>query len=137
MERPRILWPAAIATLITLSTSFLITLRAMAQQDGFPSSRKIDGPPPHPGVSIDADNVSSYSNYLPAAVAEAVRRGFKIQVIPSQRLDWSGSFKDATEKYSGQVALDKDDILVEYVAGMPFPIVSTSDPKAAIKIAYN
>ena len=42
-----------------------------------------------------------------------------------------------TEKYSGQVGLDKDDYITNYIAGMPFPMVSTTDPKAAIKIAYN
>jgi hypothetical protein len=43
----------------------------------------------------------------------------------------------ATEQYSGQVRLDKDDYITNYITGMPFPTVSATDPKAAIKIAYN
>ena len=60
-----------------------------------------------------------------------------MRIVPSKRLDWSAGFTSETEKYSGQVGLDKDDYITNYIAGMPFPTVSTSDPKAAVKIAYN
>jgi len=60
-----------------------------------------------------------------------------VRVVSAERLDWPGEFKDATEKYSSQVALDKNDFLTGYTAGMPFPIVNLDDPKAAVKIAYN
>jgi Protein of unknown function (DUF1329) len=100
-------------------------------------SEAADTQSPGPGTTIDADNLSNYRSFLPAAVELAIEHGFSVQVVPAKRLDRSGSFAEATEKYSPQVGLDKDDILIKYVAGMPFPIVSMEDPKAAIKIAYN
>ena len=90
-----------------------------------------------PGTVIDANNVAAYVHYLPAAAEAAVRHGLKIQVVPTKRLDWSAGFTQATEKYSSQVGLDKDDDITNYVAGAPFPTVDMTDPKAAVKIAYN
>ena len=90
-----------------------------------------------PGTVIDANNLSSYTQYLPAAAQSAIRHGLKIVVVPTRRLDWSAGFTQATEKYSPQVGLDKDDYITNYMAGAPFPTVDVSDPKAAVKIAYN
>jgi hypothetical protein len=93
--------------------------------------------PPAPGTVVNATNASSYAQFLPPAAGIGVEHGLTLRVVPSKRLDWSGDFTAATEKYSGQVGLDKDDYITNYIAGMPFPTVSISDPKAAIKIAYN
>jgi|SRR5690242_15648144 len=90
-----------------------------------------------PGTVIGADNAERYEKYLPAAASAALRYGFKIEVTPTQRLQWSTGFQHATEKYSPQVTLDKDDFIANYVAGMPFPLIDLNDPKAAVKIAYN
>jgi hypothetical protein len=90
-----------------------------------------------PGTVIGAGNAEQYSKYLPAAASEAVKYGFKIEVTPTNRLQWSTGFQHATEKYSPQVGLDKDDFITNYVAGMPFPLIDMNDPKAAVKIAYN
>src|SRR5258708_34119589 len=90
-----------------------------------------------PGTLIDASNVSSFTSYLPAAAALAIRQGFKIRIVPTDRLQWSSGFESATEKYSPQVGLDQDDFIKNYVAGMPFPLINVADPKAAAKIAYN
>src|SRR5215469_7588834 len=76
-----------------------------------------------PGIAIDSNNVASFSQYLPAAADAAVRHGLKIKVVPTKRLDWSTGFTQATEKYSSQVGLDKDDFITNYVAGAPFPTV--------------
>ena len=89
------------------------------------------------GTVIDARNVAKYDCYLPAAAIAVVKHGFKIRIVGTHKLDWSKGFKDATEKYSPQVRLDDEDNLANYVAGMPFPLVNVSDPKAARKIAYN
>ncbi len=90
-----------------------------------------------PGTIITSDNASAYANNLPAAAALALQHGFKIQMVPTDKLQWSAGFERATEKYSPQVGLDKDDYIINYVAGMPFPLIDTNDPKAAVKIAYN
>ena len=90
-----------------------------------------------PGTVIDVNNVTQYVGYLPVAAQSAVHHGLKIRLVPTKRLDWSAGFTQATEKYSSQVGLDKDDYITNYVAGAPFPTVNLTDPKAAVKIAYN
>ena len=90
-----------------------------------------------PGTIIGADNVDQYARYIPGAGKFAIAHGFKMRVAPARRVEWSAGFRHATEKYSPQVTLDSDDYLKNYVAGMPFPLVDPTDPKAAVKIAYN
>ncbi len=90
-----------------------------------------------PGAIISAENAPRFAGYLPTAAMLALGHGFRIQITPPRKVEWSAGFEQATEKYSPQVSLDKNDHLTHYVAGMPFPLVETSDPKAAIKIAYN
>jgi hypothetical protein len=90
-----------------------------------------------PGTIIQANNADQYANYLPVAATLALKHGLKIEVTPTERLQWSVGFQTATEKYSPQVGLDRNDYITNYIAGMPFPLIDTNDPKAAIKIAYN
>ena len=56
-----------------------------------------------PGTIITSGNASAYAKNLPAAAALAVQHGFKIQVVPTDKLQWSAGFQSATEKYSPQV----------------------------------
>jgi Protein of unknown function (DUF1329) len=90
-----------------------------------------------PGTIIDADNFDQYSRYVPAAAKFAVAHGFRMHILPERRVEWSQGFQHATEKYAAQVTLDSDDYIKNYVAGMPFPLIDTSDPNGAAKIAYN
>jgi hypothetical protein len=90
-----------------------------------------------PGDVIVADNIARYVRYVPAAGKFAVAHGFRMRLLPERRVEWSEGFQHATEKYAPQVTLDNDDFLKNYVAGMPFPLIDATDPKAAVKIAYN
>src|SRR5262245_43256423 len=90
-----------------------------------------------PDSVINAGNLQDHDRYLPEAAKFALKHGFTMTVRPSRRLEWSAGFARATEKYSSQATLDSNDHLVNYVAGMPFPLVTVDDPKAAVKIAYN
>ena len=90
-----------------------------------------------PGTVIGADNVEQYARYLSAAARFVVAHGFKMRVLPERRVEWSQGFQHATEKYAAQVTLDGDDYIKNYVAGMPFPLIDATDPKSAVKIAYN
>jgi len=101
------------------------------------ASPKANSPALAPGTTIDASNAGSYVQYLPVAAQAAISHGLKLQIVPTKRLDWSAGFTEATEKYSSQVGLDAEDSITNYVAGAPFPRVALSDPKAAVKIAYN
>jgi Protein of unknown function (DUF1329) len=89
------------------------------------------------GTIISAANQDRFKRFLPEAAVFALAHGFAIKVMPARRLEWSAGFERATEKYSPQVGLDGKDRLRNYIAGLPFPLVNPTDPKAAIKIAYN
>lgn len=90
-----------------------------------------------PGASIGAENAAEFARYLPEAARFALAHGLRMNVLPARRIEWSEGFRHATELYSGQVRLDEHDHLQNYVAGMPFPLIEVTDPKAAVKIAYN
>jgi Protein of unknown function (DUF1329) len=90
-----------------------------------------------PGTIINAQNAEQYASWLPAATMLAIRHGLRVEVQPTHRAEWSKGFQTATEKYSPQVGLDKDDYVTNYIAGMPFPLIDVNDPKAAVKVAYN
>jgi Protein of unknown function (DUF1329) len=61
-----------------------------------------------------------------------------MKIISTQRVDWPPPYKDATEKYSGQVRLSEDHRSpAGYVAGQPFPLIDPNDPYAATKIIWN
>jgi hypothetical protein len=131
----------ALAIFCAWIECFLVVLNvriAWAQQVSAVSSGSgsVSAPPP-PGTVITATNASTYAQFLPPAAEVFIDHGMTLRVVQSKRLDWSGGFTSETEKYSGQVGLDKDDYITNYIAGMPFPLVTATDPKAAIKIAYN
>jgi hypothetical protein len=90
-----------------------------------------------PGTIINAENAQRYANFIPAAAMLAIGHGLRLEVTPTNRIQWSKGFQNATEKYSPQVGLDQDDYITNYIAGMPFPLIDANDPKAATKIAYN
>ncbi|HXW83549.1 MAG TPA: hypothetical protein VEJ86_04035 [Candidatus Binataceae bacterium] len=90
-----------------------------------------------PGTVINAGNAHAFARYLAAASNLAVAHGFVMNVLPSRHVQWSDGFEKATEKYSPQVTLDEHDHLQNYIAGAPFPLIDVTDPKAAVKIAYD
>ena len=67
-----------------------------------------------------------------------VDRGMTIQVIETRKVEWPKAYKNATEKYAGQVKIAEDgrDIM-NYVAGAPFPAIDANDPLAGFKVMWN
>ncbi|MGO9450753.1 MAG: DUF1329 domain-containing protein [Candidatus Binataceae bacterium] len=124
----------SICTILGLT---IFAVNAFAQQSTSSPAIAPATTSPQTGTVITAANSTSYARFLPPGADLAIKYGLAMRVTPTKRLDWSEGFTAETEKYSGQVGLDKDDYITNYVAGMPFPTVSTDDPKAAIKIAYN
>ncbi len=90
-----------------------------------------------PGIVIDRYNADSFTPALTPALLWAVRHGLKLKVQPSRHVEWPEEYQQATEKYGGQVSLDSDDLPQNHVAGLPFPNIDPTDPKAAVKIAYD
>ncbi len=91
-----------------------------------------------PGDFITADSASKVKDFLSPGVYWRVQHGMTMRIVPTERIDWPPPYKEATEKYSGQVRLSADNrSLVGYVAGQPFPLIDPSDPHAAVKIMWN
>ena len=92
---------------------------------------------PLPGSTVDSANSGRFESVIPSALAFAVDHGLTIHVVPARSIAWPRAYQEATEHYSGQVRLDSQDAMQNYVAGLPFPLIDPKDPKVAVKIAYD
>src|ERR1700720_2384847 len=91
-----------------------------------------------PGDAITQANASKVKDLVSPGVYYKVENGMSMKIVPSGLIDWPPPYKEATEKYSGQVRLSRDNrSLVGYVAGQPFPLIETNDPQAPSKIMWN
>src|SRR6266478_4388591 len=91
-----------------------------------------------PGDVITPENAGQVKDLVSPGVFYTVTHGMRIDVVPTERVDWPPPYKDATEKYSAQVRLSEDHrSLVGFVAGQPFPLIDTNDPYVGSKIMWN
>jgi hypothetical protein len=91
-----------------------------------------------PGDFITPANASKVKSLLSPGEYWRVINGMSMKIIPTGRIDWPPPYKEATEKYSSQVRLAKNQMtMIGYVAGQPFPIIDENDPQAAVKIMWN
>ena len=91
-----------------------------------------------PGDFITPANASKVKDLVSPGVYYKVLNGMSMKIVPTGEVDWPPPYKDATEKYSAQVRLSRDNrSLVGYVAGQPFPLIDTNDPQVANKIMWN
>lgn len=91
-----------------------------------------------PGEIITKDNMDKIKSLVTPSIEWVLRRGARIEIGAYQPVGWPRRYKEATEKYAGQVRLSADGLRIEnHVAGMPFPQVDPNDPQAAVKIMWN
>jgi hypothetical protein len=91
-----------------------------------------------PGDMITPENAHKVKDLVAPGVYYKVERGMTMKIVPSQRVDWPPPYKEATEKYAGQVRLTDDNrSVVGYVAGQPFPLIDVNDPNVGVKIIWN
>jgi hypothetical protein len=91
-----------------------------------------------PGDRIGHENVDTIKDMISPGMEWCVRRGFPITIGETKRIEWPAAYKEATEKYASQVRLSSDGLDIEnYVAGLPFPNLDSSDPQFALKIMWN
>ena len=91
-----------------------------------------------PGDKFNASNVAQIKDLISPGVQWCVEHGMPITVVETKSIELPKAYKEATEKYSGQVKLSDDGrILSGYVAGMPFPKIDPNDPLVANKIMWN
>jgi len=91
-----------------------------------------------PGDVISAQDADRVKDLVSPGVLYMVKHDMRMNIVPTDRVDWPPPYKEATEKYSAQVNLDAAHrSLVGYVAGQPFPLIDVNDPYAATKIIWN
>jgi len=90
-----------------------------------------------PGDVITPSNSAKVANLVSPGNYQLVRRGMVMKIVPSSHLEWPPPYNAATEQYSPQVVLTPSGDLVNYKAGLPFPLVDVNDPQAASKIIWN
>lgn len=115
----------------TVSLAPLVIAAALAVA---PSSRA----DVQPGDVVTSANVDKVRDLISPGVEWCVRHGMTLKIVPYKKIEWDRAYKDATEKYSGQVALAPDGrSIIGHVAGMPFPRIDPNDPQIALKIMWN
>ncbi len=91
-----------------------------------------------PGDIITKENMAQAEEYLNPSVRWYLEQGLRIEVGEYKKIPWPKAYKEATEKYSGQVKISADGRQIfNHVAGMPFPNVDVNDPLAPYKAMWN
>lgn len=91
-----------------------------------------------PGDTVTKDNMDKAGDLLTPAMKWYVGHGMPMKVIPYKKIEWPRLFREATEKYAGQVKISPDGReMYNYVAGAPFPTIDPNDPLAGFKIMWN
>jgi len=90
-----------------------------------------------PGAVITSEQADEVAPLVLPGVADAVRRGMRIEVVEPKRVPWRRAYRLATEKNAGQARLGPSGELIDYVAGLPFPNLDTADPQIAHKVLWN
>ena len=90
------------------------------------------------GVKISPENADMVKDLVSPGLFYMVTHGMLMNIKPTRRVDWPPPYKEATEKYSSQVALSPDHrSMVGYVAGQPFADIDDNDPDAGVKIMWD
>jgi hypothetical protein len=93
---------------------------------------------PEPGTVVDRNNLDEWSHLLGPGMRWAVERGAVLPVTAYRPISDPPPYREATEKFSGQVELSEDGThLVNHVAGQPFPNIEPNDPRIATKLMFN
>ena len=93
---------------------------------------------PSVGTVVNADNAEKYAEVLNPTQRYMLQHGVTMPVTEYRKYEWPRPYKEATEKYSGQVRLSPDGRdIISYVAGAPFPLIDENDPQAGAKWMWN
>lgn len=93
---------------------------------------------PEAGTVVDGSNAERWKHLLGPSIHWAIGRGATLEVIDAEPLPLEAKREEATQRYHSQVRLTEDRLaLRDYVAGIPFPLVTDEDPDLAIKVMFN
>ena len=86
-----------------------------------------------PGTVINKANSDQVKDLVSPGVMWCIQHGLALKIAPYKKIEWNPPFKEATEKYAGQVKLAADGRTIEgHVAGLPFPTIDPNDPNVAL-----
>ena len=90
-----------------------------------------------PGDTVTRHNAEKIDGLVSPGIRWAVDHGMDLKIVPYRRIYAPLAYQEATEQYSDQASLDEHNVLHDWVAGLPFPVVDPNDPQIAPKIMYN
>jgi uncharacterized protein YxjI len=90
-----------------------------------------------PGETIGSQNWQKIQGMVGENFLNRIKGGHQIQIKAPKIYRPLKEYVEATEKYSGKVALGPNGELLQYVAGQPFPKMDSSDPQIGQKLAWN
>ena len=99
------------------------------------------GPPVEgitPGMTINKNNAQVAVAVLPPEILKVVQAGdLEITVQATTDVPLREEYIEATVAHAAQVTLGPDGTPLQYVAGLPFPLIDPTDPQAGLKIGWN
>jgi hypothetical protein len=90
-----------------------------------------------PGETVDKASAAKVKDLVSPGMYWAVERGFPMKIVETKPVVWKTPFKEATEKFAGQVKLGANKGVENYVAGQPFPNTDINEAEAAVKLMWN
>ena len=90
-----------------------------------------------PGDIIGPHNWQRIQGMVGENLLNRIRGGYSFKIKESRITQPLKEYVEATERYSSKVRLGPNGELLNYVAGVPFPILDSSDPQAGLKLAWN
>ena len=134
-------------TVVGLAIGLCLLTDAQAQTDAF-RQRALErffpyeaGTPQvagvQPGMTLDSTNAAAAAAVLPPEILRYVEAGdFSITVQETTNLPTRQAFLDATLQHAEGVVV-AEDLLQNYVSGLPFPLLEADDPQAGLKAVWN
>ena len=90
-----------------------------------------------PGDTIGPENWEKAKGMVGENLINRVKQGYTLRIKPGRSIGVPKEYNAATARYSGQVKLEPNGELFNYVAGLPFPDVHFTDPQVGLKMAWN
>src|SRR5579884_2239729 len=90
-----------------------------------------------PGDRITDQNIDKVKDLISPVLEWCIRHGWPLTIVAPKHIECPKAYKEATEKYAGQVRLSADGLkMANYVAGLPFPNIAPKDPLFVYKVMW-
>jgi hypothetical protein len=90
-----------------------------------------------PGDVVGPHNWERVKGMVGENLLNRIKQGHTFKIKQSRSVGIPEEYTAATRRYSGQVKLNSNGELLNYVAGRPFPDIDLNDPQVALKMVWN